>query len=129
MEILSRVLCSSCNKITLALRAFYLKLVSGMWSGQFSCVRVRYGLEGGETLQHRRWGRMRSGAERRDSMGQSAPHLKSSSQSSSFLKADEDKGILIVTAIRVCNTCGRVSHDNPSKETSEFKYLVDLSTR
>lgn len=25
-----------------------MKLVSGMRSGQFSCVRVRYGLEGGE---------------------------------------------------------------------------------
>lgn len=36
------------NKITLALGVLYLKLVSGMWSGQFSCVRVRYGLKGGE---------------------------------------------------------------------------------
>lgn len=36
------------NKITLALGVLYLKLVSGMWSGQFSCVRVRYGLNGGE---------------------------------------------------------------------------------
>jgi hypothetical protein len=48
MEILSRVSCLNCSKTTLALMASYLQLVFGMWSGQFSCVRVRYGLEGGE---------------------------------------------------------------------------------